>query len=508
MKKIIKAGLLSTVGLCNLISGANPVDATNDEAIMGAVVSGVAEGTVLEVGDHQRAQGLRMINDMKAGILPNEILNLFAGIPKIDVAQSDSPKVRQAMFTNMRNELSVRLDDEGIRYLNVVLRSSVSSPGHLYFGVVPPLAQKFFGEMHEAITAETFFTHLTHAYGTLFIDPNRAISEGIETPVDWAMVQFLGLFFDNAINALRFNVNAAELGNYELVIKIVTALHKAATLNVLNIGEFYQEFQVKILSSIAELRPKNVHILNGIAKVADLMDLVYASTDQSLQTFSEGSKVDNVIVLDFKHRELSERVSALVSAFESFSDLSVPRIWDLVLNLKNFENIAYGALTPLMRSIVRAPIGRNLALPMLVSDQVRTTHVMTKLREEFLSPESKVQVLNFEGSQLTAEGWEQLAQLAESKKTLEKIRLTGLQIPRSIAPRLGMLRSVGINMAGCNVNATDLIDMVAGWLGEGSILKGVDLRGNAVNVEIATMFLEKGFTGYGDERTGFIFGKS
>lgn len=47
-------------------------------------------------------------------------------------------------------------------------------------------------------------------------------------------------------------------------------------------------------------------------------------------------------------------------------------------------------------------------------DHVSTAHVMTKLREEFLSAESKVQVLDFEGSQLSAEGWEQLAQLAES----------------------------------------------------------------------------------------------
>ena len=82
MKKIIKAGLLSTVGLCNLISGANPIDSTNDDAIMGVVVSEVVEGAVMEVGDQQRAQGLRMIDDMKTGILPNEILDLFAGLPK------------------------------------------------------------------------------------------------------------------------------------------------------------------------------------------------------------------------------------------------------------------------------------------------------------------------------------------------------------------------------------------------------------------------------------------
>lgn len=130
-------------------------------------------------------------------------------------------------------------------------------------------------------------------------------------------------------------------------------------------------------------------------------------------------------------------------------------------------------MSPLIRSIVRSQIGRNLSLPTLTPDHITTQQVMTKLKEEFLAPESKVKVLDFEGSQLSPERWEQLA---ESKKPLKKVRFMGMRIPTHIAGRLGMLRSVGINMAGCNVSAVDLINMVAGWLGEESILRGVDLR--------------------------------
>ena len=104
--------------------------------------------------------------------------------------------------------------------------------------------------------------------------------------------------------------------------------------------------------------------------------------------------------------------------------------------------------------------------------------------------------MNFEGSQLSDEGWEQLALLAETQKPLHRLRLTGMQIPSSVAGRLGMFRVQGINMVGCNVKAANLTDMVSGWLGDGSILRGVDMCGNEVNEIVTSLFVQKGFTSY------------
>jgi hypothetical protein len=196
--------------------------------------------------------------------------------------------------------------------------------------------------------------------------------------------------------------------------------------------------------------------------------------------------------------------------FERISDREVPYVWDPKFTLKNLENVAFSNLTPLIRSIVRSPIGTNLSLPTLAPDHPTTGYVMTRLKDEFLTPESKVQALDFEGSQLSVEGWEQLALLAEAQKPFYKIRLTGMQIPSGIAGRLGMLRVAGINMVGCGVKAADLTDMVAGWLGEGLTLRGVDLRGNEVNEVVATLFVQKGFEIYLQDRTppfGYMFVK-
>ncbi|MDP3641333.1 MAG: hypothetical protein Q8R43_02740 [Alphaproteobacteria bacterium] len=185
-------------------------------------------------------------------------------------------------------------------------------------------------------------------------------------------------------------------------------------------------------------------------------------------------------------------------------------MWDLVFRLRSLENVAYGDLTPVIRSIVRSPMGTNLSLPTLVSDHPTTGYVITRLKEEFLSPESKVQLLDFEGSQLSDEGWEQLALLAEAQNPFHKIRLTGMQIPSAIAGRLGMLRVAGINMVGCCVKAADLTAMVAGWLGEGSTLRGVDMRGNEVNEDVASLFINKGFQMFKQDRIvpfGYMFAK-
>jgi hypothetical protein len=119
-------------------------------------------------------------------------------------------------------------------------------------------------------------------------------------------------------------------------------------------------------------------------------------------------------------------------------------------------------------------------------------------------------LLDFEGCQLSADGWEQFALLAESRKPFYKVRLTGMQIPPAIAVRLGALRVEGINMAGCGVPANVLQNMVAGWLDGVVTLKGVDLRGNELNQAIADMFFAAGFEGYLQDKKrpmGYLFAK-
>lgn len=65
-------------------------------------------------------------------------------------------------------------------------------------------------------------------------------------------------------------------------------------------------------------------------------------------------------------------------------------------------------------------------------------------------------------------------------------------------------------MVGCGVSEADLTDMVAGWLGKGSILRGVDMRGNEVNNIIAYLLINEGFDIFLEERAtpfGYLFAK-
>ena len=368
----------------------------------------------------------------------------------------------------------------------------------------------FFGEINEDVAADPFFAQLAGVYSNLFADSTMDALCQINNSLDWATVQFLGLFFDNAISKLRFNVNAAGLGSVDLVREVVSGLKGAATLNILRVNGFQDSQQVEILKSIAEDRPKNTHIIAAVECVADLESFAKSASDPGLQTFAEGSQIDISLIVNFQHRELSERISSFTSMLDSLSGRTVPYVWNLMLKLKNLENIACGDLTPVIRSVVRSPIGANLSLPTLVSDHPTTGYVMTRLKGDFLSPESKVQLLDFEGSQLSDEGWEQLALLAEANKPFHKIRLTGLQIPSEFAKRLGMLRVAGINMVGCGVKAADLTAMVAGWLGEGSTLRGVDMWGNEVNEDVASLFINKGFQMFKQDLIapfGYMFAK-
>jgi hypothetical protein len=513
MKKIIKVGLLSTVGLFHVVSGSELSDSERSSSdawiVEGIVVVGESEAAVMGVEDPVLTEAVGMVQAIRDGFVPTEIFELFEGFSKVDVSQRANPSAMQAMFETLRNSLRAGLDDDSVRRLNIMLKV-IATPVDSSFSVIP-LAQEFFGTMDEELTADPFFACLVRTYNALFVNDGRMVIAHINTPADWATVQFLGLFFDNAISNLRFNVRLAGLDSVDLIQKIISGLNGAATLNVLGVCAFPEAQQVEILRAIAEIRPKHTQIIAAIDNVADLESFVTSFTDPSLQTFSAGSKIDISLIVNFQHRELNERIASLTAMFERLSDRAVPYAWDLMLKLNGFENIAYGDLTPVIRSIVRSPMGANLSLPTLVSDHPTTKYVMTRLKQEFLAPESKVQVLDFKGSQLSAEGWEQLALLAETQKSFKKIRLTGMQIPSSVAGRLGMLRVQGVSMAGCGVKAADLTDMVAGWLGEGSTLRGVDMCGNEVNDVVASLFVEKGFEVYLQDRKrpyGYMFARS
>lgn len=79
MKKIIKISLLSTVALCNVIFGSNPTEPHDDRApVLGIVISGVAnQSTVTGIELPRIAQVREMLKDIKAGVLPQNILDFF-----------------------------------------------------------------------------------------------------------------------------------------------------------------------------------------------------------------------------------------------------------------------------------------------------------------------------------------------------------------------------------------------------------------------------------------------
>lgn len=65
-------------------------------------------------------------------------------------------------------------------------------------------------------------------------------------------------------------------------------------------------------------------------------------------------------------------------------------------------------------------------------------------------------------------------------------------------------------MAGCGVGVADLMEMARGLLGEGSLLRGIDLRGNEVTQEIVDLFASNGFEAYVQFKVqpfGVIFAK-
>jgi hypothetical protein len=523
MKKIIKIGLLSTVAFCHVVFAANPEE-NPDGSVNGVVITGESVQNPSTGGDDapsdEQIEGVtRMLAAVEEGVLPQEILEAFSDLPKIDVGQRSDIDAMQA---NLKATLETRWTNETSFFLNAFLAMVAKTLDPL----VLPLAESLFGKMSDDLTFNVFIDKLSSIYTTLFADERNIITTQINTPMDWVTFQFLGLFFNNAIPKCVVNINIPGLGNVDLITKVVEGL-KEASLNILGLWGVRDDVQVEILQNLIEILPKKAKIISDAANVSFIKSFIESLTDPSLPTIVDDYKIQVLLVVDLsevnRHRvginngvkvsddaNFHERESALIRMFEDTANRSAPNVWDLQLQIGNFESIAYSSLTPMVRSVVQSPIGVNLSLPTLVSDHPTAGYVIKRLREEFASPESKVQVLNFEGSQLSDEGWEQLALLAETQKPLHKLRLTGMQIPSSVAGRLGMFRVQGINMVGCRLNAADLTDMVSGWLGDGSILRGVDLRGNEVNAAVISLFVQKGFEIYQQIRIqphGYMFAK-
>lgn len=152
------------------------------------------------------------------------------------------------------------------------------------------------------------------------------------------------------------------------------------------------------------------------------------------------SKVKEInLVVDFKHGSFKEAVEAVIDLFESFKEQSVSSCWELILSPINFENLAHSELAPLMHAIMGSVFASHLNIKFLTPDNPYEVYVLTKLREAFLTEESKVKTLDLEGSILSDKGWEQVALLAESGKPFYKMRLTGMKILSEVVPRLGAL---------------------------------------------------------------------
>lgn len=374
MKKIIGIGLLSTVGLCNLTRGASPVETSEDGAVMGTTVSsGTAEGVVLEVRDQHRAQELRMIDDIQSGGLPQEILELFADLPRIDVAQRSDVDAIQRIQTNLRSALETVWSSESSFYLNAFLELVAEKLDPR----IMPLEVALFGEMTDDFTLDTFINKISSAYNTFFAEADNRITTQVNTPRDWVILQFLGLFFDSALPNYRINLNVPGLDDLDLIKEVIVGL-KESTLNILGVWGLRDDVQVDVLKAIAEIRPKKAKIISTTPSVAFLKSFIESLTHPDLQTFVGGSKIDVMLVMDLaelnRHQaENSAGLSphqteaALIEMFESIANLSVPNAWNIQLQVGHFESFAYGSLTPLIRAIVCSPVGVSLSLPTLGS---------------------------------------------------------------------------------------------------------------------------------------------
>lgn len=503
----INIALLSGVCLMNAVCGSEdqhglPGGWNYQNVVMGVVVTPENEPPMPEV--------LSMVQDIRRGVVPQKVIELFQGLTKIDIdLQRDHVAMNQANW-ELSNELPDRIhSDKQVRDLNICLRALATpmNPEATYI----PLAQEFFGPMNRGILVTDFYRMICRAYNILFTS-DMPVSAHIRTPADWTTVQLLGFFFTNAIGRLGFLIDAGELKDPELTAHIAIGLSGASSISIIGLEKLSQAHQELVLKKLAEVRPKNTQVILKPSNMDEFERSVTSLINSAGGDARAAGKVDVSLVVEFSKESIhgTLQIQRLLRFLTLHPDVVVPGAWDLMLKLRGFENIAFGHLTPILKAFVQSPLGAHLSLPNLPAEHVTTKYVMTKLREEFLTEKSKVRLLDFEGSKLSAEGWEQLALLVESRKPFYKLRLTGMQIPTSIAPRLGALRVEGLNMKGCGVPADVLQNMVAGWLDGAVTLKGVDLCGNEVNQTIANMFFAAGFEGYMQDRKrpfGYLFAK-
>lgn len=501
MKKIITLALLSTVALNPQLKAAAALDAVASEGEVAAGGMGIiARSDKISSEALEVAKGV--VEFVNKGKLPEELLRILEDVPKVELPLIDSKLPLMELRAYLNEHWHERIGFIVNAFLKTVTTPVEDLP-------IIPFAHSFFDDMAVDLTADEFFVKISQIY-KLFVLGAGPVSFMVNTPCDLATFQFFSLFWGNWLSRMNVSLNISGLGDPGLVSDAVHELQSAGALNILGLHGYDQDGQVAVLRSIAEIRPARIQILIEPQAVSDLATCFMALADPGLSAFSEGRKIDVNMVVNFTHPAFYEDTTTLREMFESLVGHPVPYVWDLMLRLTNIENIAYGDLTPVMRSIVRSSVAGNLCIGTLTPDNPAEVRIMTSLREEFLSVESQVRMLDLEGSILSDEGWEQLALLAEAGKPFYKVRLTGMSVPGSVARRLGALRVDGINMAGCGIAAEDLLAMCSGLLGEGSHLVGVDLRGNGVDDAIVELFMSAGFVPYLQNRVlpfGVMFAK-
>ena len=135
--------LLSTVAFCHVAFGSNPTE-LNEDAVEGVVISGEPVDPVMGVEDPILTEAVSMVQTIREGFVPTAILELFSGVPKIDVFQRTNPAAIQVMSLALKSSLRNGLDDDGLRSLNILLKV-ITTPMALMRSVTP-LAWYFLGK--------------------------------------------------------------------------------------------------------------------------------------------------------------------------------------------------------------------------------------------------------------------------------------------------------------------------------------------------------------------------
>lgn len=457
MKKTIIISFFFAVILC--LNFCEASDARNpDEELLGEVQSLLS----------------RVVQDQVMGI---DKLDLMGPSKEKIAALADSVMpVGDQIYTILRSLALVKDDD-----LSIPL-------GFHLFGFVP---------YNTSIDSGAFSTPITKAQAKLMEWAQSNTFIPIYSLKDWAAVQFLTLFFDeNIVSQLCFSVNLDRLKDINHIANIINGLVHASTSKIIGLDSRDDTQQIEVLQLLADAPQKDIRIVEAPDSAWKFITLVGSFLDPSVIATKERARISVELILDFQQQEFNDHDSIVAwseALKDAFEDGSVNDIWNLKLQLIHPENLALGDLKPVLNSLIRSPIGVNLYLRDLIAEHPSSKHVVIKLVTELLDAGSQVRSLDFAGSQIPERGWESVAVLAESDKWFSRVSFAGMQIPETFVRRLGSLKAERIYMTGCGVRSDVLIEMVWGLLAEGSVLKGIDLRGNEVTEVIARAFLEKKF---------------